>query len=355
MKLYQQYIAKLTLNYNLVIAFFIIAIIWIMQSFRFLDLIVEKHIGLSNFFSLTLLLLPPIIFLILPIVTFIGVLFSYNRLYHFREANAYMALGLSYKDLIKPAIFASLVFVIISYVMSLYFVPWSNQKFDEKKRFLQNNYVAFSLQEGVFNHLSQDLTIYISHKADNDYQDIFINDSRNNEQETTISAEKGSFLNLDGAFFLKLYNGSKYLGSKDDLTIIDFQELMFDISVKAKNQEDYGLTVSQSHIKQILFPSRELGVSKKIRMIAEGNYRLLWPLANIFAAFFAAFIIIGTEFSRFGKSKIIYKLSIFFIIFVSSFMMLNIKAQSDKIFILLEYLLLFGSMGTLALIIYKKG
>ncbi|MFM8992544.1 MAG: LptF/LptG family permease, partial [Alphaproteobacteria bacterium] len=54
--------------------------IWLTQSLRFVELIVNRGLTIGTFFYLTMLLLPSFLWLLLPISLFAAVLFTYLRL-----------------------------------------------------------------------------------------------------------------------------------------------------------------------------------------------------------------------------------------------------------------------------------
>ena len=69
-------------------------IIWLSQSLRFIELIVNRGLPLWTFLQLTVLLLPAWLTLVLPISCFAAVLFVYNRLTSDRELMVMAAAGL---------------------------------------------------------------------------------------------------------------------------------------------------------------------------------------------------------------------------------------------------------------------
>ena len=86
--------------------FFIIialtAIIWLTQSLRFIELIVNRGLPFSTFLYLTVLLMPAWLAGVLPIAVFAAVLFVYNRLINDRELIIISAVGVSPARLARP-------------------------------------------------------------------------------------------------------------------------------------------------------------------------------------------------------------------------------------------------------------
>src|ERR1700679_3381180 len=71
------------------------ALIWLTQSLRFVELVVNPGLSLLVFMRLTGLLIPSFIAVILPITTFVVIQFIYQRLAGANEATALRVAGLS--------------------------------------------------------------------------------------------------------------------------------------------------------------------------------------------------------------------------------------------------------------------
>ena len=80
------------------------ALIWLTQSLRFVELVVNHGLSFAVFLRLTGLLIPSFVAVILPITTFVVVQFVYQRLAGDRELTVMRAAGLSPFALARPAI-----------------------------------------------------------------------------------------------------------------------------------------------------------------------------------------------------------------------------------------------------------
>ena len=101
------------------------AIIWLSQSLRFVELIVNRGVSPTTFAYLTLLLLPNFLTIILPISTFFVVLFVYAKMISDREIVVMRSAGLSQIALAKPALIIAFSVVAIGYLLNLYLLPES--------------------------------------------------------------------------------------------------------------------------------------------------------------------------------------------------------------------------------------
>src|SRR5277367_6295435 len=73
----------------------LVALIWLTQSLRFVELVVNRGLSLRVFLQLTGLLIPNFVAVILPITTFVVVHFVYQRLSGDRELTVMRAAGMS--------------------------------------------------------------------------------------------------------------------------------------------------------------------------------------------------------------------------------------------------------------------
>ena len=72
------------------------AAVWLAQSLRLVDLIVNRGLAIEVFLYLALLILPRFLDIVLPIGAFIAVLFVFNRLISESELVVMRAAGLSH-------------------------------------------------------------------------------------------------------------------------------------------------------------------------------------------------------------------------------------------------------------------
>src|SRR5579872_3121190 len=126
------------------------ALVWLVQSLRFVELVVNHGLSFSVFVELTGLLIPSFVAVILPITTFVVVQFVYQRLSGDRELTVMRAAGLSSFALSRPALALSVLTLAACYTLNLWLVPMSFAAFREFQFEIRNRMAAFLLQEGVF-------------------------------------------------------------------------------------------------------------------------------------------------------------------------------------------------------------
>src|SRR3954451_2404365 len=131
------------------------ALIWLTQSLRFIDLVVNRGLSMSVFLRLTSLLIPSFIAVILPITTYIVIQFVYQRMAGDRELTVMRAAGLSPWALARPALAVAVIVTVMGYGLSIWGVPASMRAFKEYQWEIRNRLAAFLLQDGVFTPLSE--------------------------------------------------------------------------------------------------------------------------------------------------------------------------------------------------------
>src|SRR6202043_859521 len=107
------------------------AAIWLAQSLRLVDLIVNRGLSIEVFLYLALLILPRFIDIVLPIGAFIAVLFVFNRLTSESELVVMRSAGLGPLALARPVFVLAGIAFLVLLTLSAYFLPASNREFKD--------------------------------------------------------------------------------------------------------------------------------------------------------------------------------------------------------------------------------
>src|SRR5579864_952078 len=90
-----RYILKQSFSVMLLITGALTAAVWLAQSLRLVDLIINRGLSAEMFLYLALLILPRFLDIVLPIGAFLAVLFVFNRLITESELVVMRAAGMS--------------------------------------------------------------------------------------------------------------------------------------------------------------------------------------------------------------------------------------------------------------------
>ncbi|MGD0429687.1 MAG: LPS export ABC transporter permease LptF [Acetobacteraceae bacterium] len=278
------------------------ALIWLTQSLRFIELVVNRGLSMLVFMQLTGLLIPSFIAVILPITTYVVIQFMYNRLSGDREITVMRAAGLSPFSLARPALAVALLATIAGYWLNLYVVPSTLASFREFQWEIRNKVAAFLLQEGVFTAISDKLVVYIrSRKPDGSLRGILVDDARDPAVHATILAESGQLLEGANGPRVLLINGSRQEIDRQTgrLNMLTFTENEIDLGDASGPEAARPPDMSEVSTAALLHPHPvfERDIPK---WIAEGHKRLAGPLASISYALVALVSVLTGSFQRHG-------------------------------------------------------
>lgn len=208
-------------------------IIWLSQSLRFVEMIVNRGLSVGDFIYLTMLLLPNFLVIILPIALFTIVVFTYSKMITDRELVVMRAAGLSQMSLAKPALILAGVVMLLSYALNLYLLPESYRMFRELQWNFRYNYSQVLLKEGAFNEVTNAITVYVRERtSDGQLHGILVHDQRKGKQPFTIMAERGAVVEQDGKPRVVMFNGNRQEidPQTGNLSILYFDRYVFDMS-----------------------------------------------------------------------------------------------------------------------------
>ncbi len=279
------------------------ALVWLVQSLRFVELVVNHGLSLVVFVELTGLLIPSFIAVILPITTFVVVQFIYQRLAGDREITVMRAAGLSPFALSRPALALASLAAIAGYALNLWIVPASLTAFRQFQWEIRNQMAAFLLQEGVFTQVSDNLTVYVrSRDPDGTLHGILVDDGRDKTAHATILAESGRLMDSPSGPRVLLLHGSRQE--------IDHQTGR--LNVLTFEQNEIALTDNQANANERLRDMTEMSLHELLdphptnphdvpKWIAEGHKRLATPLSAVSYAFIALVAVLSGTFRRHGS------------------------------------------------------
>jgi lipopolysaccharide export system permease protein len=282
----------------------LVALIWLTQSLRFVELVVNRGLSLRVFISLTGLLVPSFIATILPITIFVVVQFIYQRLAGDRELTVMRGAGLSDLALARPALALAAAVVVVCYGLNLWLVPMSYAKFREYQFEIRNRIAAFLLQEGVFTQVSDNLTVYIrTRDPDGTLRGILVDDARQPNAHATILAERGRLIPSAGAPRVLLENGSREEIDRATgrLNILTFAENTIDLDQGTKADEQRFRDSTEMSLGELLHPD-STGVPERDwpKLHAEAHRRMSAPLTALDYTLVALVSVLMGGFRRHG-------------------------------------------------------
>ncbi len=281
-------------------------VIWLSQSLRFVDLIVNRGLPIHTFIYLTVMLMPTWLSIVLPIASFASVLFVYNKMTADREMVVMAAAGLSPLRLAQPALLVAVGTTALCFLMTAYLMPMSYRGFKELQWQIRHNFENLILREGEFRTLGDDLTVYVRTREDEGtLLGIVVHDQRNKAKPVTLVAERGALVSTPKGPRVVMANGSRQ--ERDVQTgrvnILYFDRYTIDLGGADEQEQRNYRDANELFIHELLDPTEAVATGgNAAELIAEGHQRLTSPLLALTLTAIGLAVLLSGEFSRRGQA-----------------------------------------------------
>jgi lipopolysaccharide export system permease protein len=281
--------------------FLLTAVIWLTQALRLLDLVINRGQSAPTFLYLTILILPSLLVIILPIAFFAGTLFALSKLNSDSELVVMSAAGFSRLQIAIPVFISALIVMALTYLNGLYLMPAGQRAMNDKVVDIRADIGAALLNEGEFNTPAQGLTVFIrAIDSDGTIHGVLVHDNRNRKHPITYLAASGALAQTAGGARLIMFDGTVEESGRGgaQLQILKFQRYVFDLDQFASPARANERATSERYLSELFAPSPKLPVRTRNAYIAEGHNRLAQPLYCLAFAFIALAAIL-----RSGKAR----------------------------------------------------
>lgn len=263
--------------------FLLTAVVWLSQSLRLLDLVINRGQSAVTFAYLTLLMLPQLLVIILPIAFFAGTLYGLHRMNAESELVVMAASGYSRAQLAQPVLLAAGIVMALTYLCGLYLMPLGQRMMKAEVMSIRADIGAAILNEGNFNTPVKGLTVFIRELApDGHIHGILVHDNRNQRRPTTYLAERGILAQTSAGARLIMENGTIQQTSEDGarLSVLKFQRYVFNLDQFASQQRSLVLETSERYLSELFSPKLTKDPGGRLRrlFLAEAHNRLTAPL-----------------------------------------------------------------------------
>jgi len=316
------------------------------QSLSTIDLIVENRQSAFIFLKVTVLALPQLVSIIMPLAMFLAMMFALNRLNVDSELVVAKASGMSPTQIASPAMRLAVLSMIAHLLLNLWVQPTSFRSMRATLLDVRSDIAAQMLRPGEFIQPATGVTVYAREiKASGDMVDVLIYDARSAIEPLTHTAKSGQMSNFNGRTLLALKTGNiQALTPTGTLDIIQFETHIIDLTDIMAMDPVLRLKTSDKYLHELFSPTdRERSNKKGFRkLIAEGHARLSAPIYNITLTLLALAFLVRGEYQRLGYGKKIALCAITgFIIRLSGFA-LTAAAEGNAALNPLQYALPIG-------------
>ncbi|HEY3778928.1 MAG TPA: LptF/LptG family permease [Rhizomicrobium sp.] len=294
--------------------FLLTCVIWLSQSLRLLDLVINRGQSAPTFFYLTLLMLPSLLVVILPIAYFAGTLYGLHKLNADSELTVMSAAGFSRSQLLAPVLVAAAALTLATFLCSLYLMPFCQRLMQSKEIDIRADIGAAILNEGQFNTPARGLTVFMRELTpDGRLRGVLVHDERDRLHPTTYLAEGGMLAQTPAGARLIMLDGTIEQSSLEapcrgksakkagfggavrqalpkcapgsnfalpSLSVLKFQRYVFDLDQFGARQRDAELRTSERYLGELFWPTSTHKLRPQTRRLyfAEANNRIAAPL-----------------------------------------------------------------------------
>ncbi len=281
-------------------------VILLTQSLRLLDLVINRGQSAPTFVYLTVLILPGLLVIILPIAFFFGTLFTLSRLNGDSELVVMASAGYSQRQLATPVFIAAVLVMAITWVCALWLMPAGQRALNAKVVDIRADIGAALLNEGEFNSPALGLTVFIRQlSSDGQIRGILVHDSRDVKRPVTYLAEKGVLAQTPQGARLIMLDGTveQSAQSGSQLSVLKFQRDVINLDQFAGPMRANQRQTSERFLSELLNPDPSLTEKIRNSYLAEAHNRLSQPLYCLAFAMIALAAILKVRRQRSALAK----------------------------------------------------
>ncbi|HVZ99767.1 MAG TPA: LptF/LptG family permease [Caulobacterales bacterium] len=306
MNTFSAYVFRQALGPLLAILGALAAVALLTQGLNQLDIIIANRQSGFAFAWVTLLSMPQLISLILPLALFFAVLYALNRMHSESEIVVLYGAGLSRGSIARPilrlAVLAALAHLAIATVIQ----PAALRERRDVLYDLRTDVASSLVQEGAFTTPADNLTLYARERgAGGEMHDLMIDDARN-KTPVTYNARSGAIATIDGAPAVVMRDGQIHRQTAEGtVEVLDFDRYVLQLGRFFREPELFYLKASDRYLNELFLPDLTQHYDQRNvdAFLAEGHSRMAAPLLNIALAMIALTGVLVGDFSRRGYAR----------------------------------------------------
>lgn len=352
MKIMNKYFLRQLIAIFVMLLMILTGLSWMVQIMSMMKFLLNYGVNLTSFLGLTALMIPFIMSIVVPFVTFIAVIFIYNKMISDNEITVMAASGMSPKQIAKPALWMAVGLTVLHLILSVWIVPVSQSKFYDAQWNLRYGMAHMKLQEGAFTELNDGLVVYVDKVSGHDLSQVMLSDQRDKGAWQTIFAEKGKLVSTTRGLSIVMTNGSLQATGNAMVTgTFDTFDMDLNVVDKGENTAFRVRRVPTLMLLESVFDSPSVKRHKTV--LTELANRILMPFMNLILAALCVCVLLRSSLLRrrasLAPAMAVGLMAVVMALFMSG---ANMIASISGLFILagLEFVLL----GILLFILAKK-
>lgn len=284
----------------------LVGVYWVNRSVLLLDQYLSEGQSGKLVLELTLLSLPSIMMIVLPIAGFVATAYATNRLYADSELVVVQATGFSAYRLARPFVTFGLAVALLMSVLAHGLVPSSVAQLNDLEADLAKSMSSRLLVPGTFQSPTKGVTVYARDvDLEGTLAGLLVSDRRNPNQETTYSAHSAILVRDPEDTKLLMFDGMAQTLEQpgNRLSITRFEDFTIAIGSLIADPGSSRQDFRELSTWAMLHPSEEIIASTRRDadyLKREAHLRITQALLSIGAAVLGFAALMTGGFSRFG-------------------------------------------------------
>lgn len=352
MKTIDKYFTRQLVGIFVMLLLILTGLAWMVQIMSMMKFLMNYGVKLTNFLGLTVMMVPFIVSIIVPFVTFIAVLFVYNKMIGDNEVVVITASGTSPARIARPAIVLAGILTIAHLILNTWIVPATQAKFYDTQWNLRYGLAHLKLQESAFTEMSHGLVVYVDKVSGHDLSQVMLSDTRSDNSQITIFARTGKLVTTIRGLSIVMTDGSLQATGNGNV-IGTFENFDMDLSVAEKSGGSTFKARRMPTTELIKSMSQDMTPKQYKTVMSELCNRILGPLMNLVLALLCVTILLRSSLLRrrtsFAPAIAVLAMSVV----MASFMSLSSMLDNGTHFMLLA-LGQFVLLGIITIVLVKK-
>lgn len=287
-------------------ALVLVMVYWVNRAVLLFDQLIADGQSAGVFVELTLLTLPNIIRIVLPLSAFVAAVYVTNRLSADSEMLVMQATGFSPFRLARPFLIFGLIVTALTGALTHFLVPLSVGRLNDRQAEIAMNATTRILQEGQFLSPTAGVTVYIREITPaGELRDIFLSDARSAVESVTYTAASAYLVRTDAGPQLVMVAGLAQTLRHADRRLITtaFSDLAYDIGGLMPAARDDRRSAQELPTPLLLFPTPATEAETRMsagELVAAGHDRTAQALLAVVGAMLGFAALMTGSFSRFG-------------------------------------------------------
>lgn len=298
---FDRYLLSQLLSHFGFFALVLVGVYWVNRAVVLFDQLMSDGQSLMVFVEFSLLTLPNVIKLVLPIAGFVASIYVANKLSSESELVVMQATGFSAFRMARPVAYFGLVVAAMMAILVHFLVPMSRTAMIAERAALSENITARFLTDGQFTHPAKRVTFYINQiDVNGQLRDVFLEDGRNPNEATTFTARKALFVRGEAGPKLIMFDGMAQTFDRRDarLTVTRFSNFTYDLGALLSRSVGHRRAMQELSTPELLWPTdqviKESGATASA-LLYEAHSRISEPVLSTAVAVigFAALLMGG--------------------------------------------------------------